>query len=134
METKRTIEELKAEAIEVLKHNDDIFVDCVNELDSWDGFADGFRAYSMFDLDDLYCDCKVSKFINDLTDNFSIRDEYFYFSVYGLESCNDVAGLYHDNVYESELLDELIDNYSHINIAWIDGDFDDLIAEIVAFN
>lgn len=134
METRKTIEELKAQALETLKNNDDIFVQCVDELDNWSGFADGFRCYSMSELDDFYCDCKVSKLLSDITSDFNLNDDYFYFSVYGLESCNDVAELYRDKVWESELLDELIDKYNHLDINYIDSDFDELLETIVTFD
>jgi len=133
METRKTIEELKNEALEILKNNDDIFVECVNELDSWNGFADGFRCYDMSELDDFYCDCKVSKLLRDITSNFNLHDDYFYFSAYGLESCNDVTELYHDNVWESELLDKLIDNYNNLDINYIDPGFDWLLETIVDY-
>ena len=51
---KRTLEEMKREAIETLRNNDEIFIDMVNELDSWNGYADGFRCYPMYELDDLF--------------------------------------------------------------------------------
>ena len=134
METRKTIEELKNEVLETLKNNDDIFVNCVNELDNWDGFADGFRCFDMSELDDFYCDCKVSKLLHDITSDFNLNDNYFYFSVYGLESCNDVAELYRDKVWESELLDELINKYNHLDIDYIDSDFDKLLEAIFYYD
>lgn len=133
METRKTIEELKNEALNILKTDDSIFVDCVNELDNWNGFADGFRCYDMTEIDDFYCDCEATKLLNDMTRDFNIQDNYFYFSIYGLESCDDVAELYHDKVWESELLDNLIDNYSRVDINYIDSELDALIESIVDY-
>lgn len=123
--------ELVAKAIEELKNNDDLFVACVNELDSWNGFADGFRAYDMSELDDLFGSMKVSEFLDILADSFNHRDNYFYDSIYGIDSCDYIEELYRDNVDDGELLDNLIENYYDIDIAWIDSDFDELLNEIV---
>lgn len=122
-------EELMAKALEELKNNDELFCDMVEELDSWNGFADGFRAYPMDELDDFYCDCKASKLLNDLTSDFNINDDYFYFSIYGLESTDDKTQLYHDNVDAGELLDNIRENLNNIDF-WRNNDFKDLLEEI----
>lgn len=127
-------DELMMEALTALKENGYLFVDCVNELDSWNGFADGFRAYHMEELDELCYGMKVSEFIEKLTEDFHKNDDFFYFSIYGLESTDDIEELYRDNVDEGELLDELIANYSNLDIEWIDRDFDALIESIVDYS
>lgn len=128
----KTYEELKQDALQALKDNDDLFVSCVDELDAWNGYADGFRCYDMYMIDDLFCDMKVSNFLNLLGD-FNNRDDYFYDSIYGLQSCNSKVDLYRDNVWESELLDNIIENYAHIDLAWIDSDFAGLIESIAEY-
>lgn len=125
--------EMIQRATEELKNNDDLFIGCVDELDSWDGFADGFRAWDMSEIDEFYCDCKASKLLEDMTGDFNKYDNYFYFSIYGLESTDDKVDLYRSNVDEGELLDNLIDNYNHLDINWIDSDFDELLDEIVNY-
>ena len=126
--SKRTLEDLRNEAIEMLENDDDLFCNMVEELDSWDGYADGYRAFCMDELDEEYYNCPASKIINDLTEDFSINDNYFYFSIYGLESCDDKAELYRDNTTEDEVLDAVLDNYLHLYFS--DSDFKDLIEEI----
>lgn len=123
--------ELINKATQELKDNNDLFVSCVDELDSWNGYADGFRAYDMDELNDLTCGMKASELIDQLTGDFNIRDNYFYWSIYGLESCDYKDELYRDNVDEGELLDNLIENYNNLDLSYIDSDFDDLIQEIV---
>lgn len=130
----RTLEELREQAIQELKDNDELFVACVNELDSWNGYADGFRAYPMYELDELHCGVSLHDFLYKLTSDFDIRDEYFYYSIYGLESTDSIEELYRENVWESELLDNLIDNYSNLDINWIDSDFDELLESIVNYD
>ena len=126
--SKRTLEDLRNEAIEMLENDDDLFCNMVEELDSWNGYADGYRAWEMCELDEQYYDCSASQIINDLTEDFSINDNYFYFSIYGLESCDDKAELYRDNTTEDEVLDAILDNYPHLYFS--DTDFRDLIEEI----
>ena len=107
-------EDLKAKAIEMLKDNDDLFVEMVDELDSYNGFADGFRAYPMYEIDELYCGVKIGDFLDMLTSDFNHTDEYFYHSIYGLESTDSIVDLYHDNVDADDLLEYLIEYYPHI--------------------
>lgn len=127
-------EELIEKAIEELKDNDDLFVDCVNELDSWNGFADGFRGYPMYELNDLFYGVSVGDFLDKLASGFNHNDEYFIDTIYGLDSCNDLAEHYRDNVDEGELVDRLIEEYNNIDLNWIDSDFDELIESIVNYD
>ena len=124
--------ELVEKAIEELKDNDDLFVEMVNELDGWSGFADGFRAYPMYELDDLFSGCTVREFLNKLGRDFDHNDEYMVDTIYGLESTNDIVGLYRDNVAEGELLDNIINYANHI---WFsDHDFEELVNSIVDYD
>ena len=123
--------ELMNRALEVLKTNDEIFIEVVDELDCWNGYADGFRCYEMWELDDFHSGMRLSEFLNSITDDFNLHDEWFYYSYRGLESTDDKVQLYRDNVWESELLDNVIDNYVHLGLQWIDAEFDDLIHQIV---
>lgn len=122
-------DELIKKAIEELKNNDDLFVQMVDELDSWNGYADGFRAYDMSEIDDIYSGCKASKVLEDLTKDFNISDNYFYFSIWGLESTDDKAEFYRDNVDEGELLDNLRDNLNNLDF-WQHEEFKELLEEI----
>lgn len=126
---KRTYEEIEAEAIEMIENSDDLLVELVNELDNWDGYADGFRAYPMCEIDDFFT--KPSELIEKLTCDFCSTDDYFYFSIYGLESTDNVADLYRDNVTCSELLTKVLDDRNHINID--NSDFEDLLDEMEGY-
>lgn len=124
--------EMMKKALEMLNDDGELFVEMVNELDAWNGFADGFRAYPMYELDDLFCDCKVSDFLNKLADGFDLHDEYMVDTIYGLDSTDDVETLYRDNVDSGELLDEIIDKYNHLY--FYNDDFKDLIENIVNYD
>ena len=50
----RTAEEITAEIIEYFKSNEEIFNDCMEELDSYNGYLGDDRYYSMDELDDLH--------------------------------------------------------------------------------
>lgn len=110
---------------------DEYFVDLVNELDSYNGIADGFRCWPMDELNDFYYEVSATQLINDLTPDFNINDDYFYNSCYGLESTNDVKDLYTDNMTHEELLDNLKDNYYYIDIRWISAELDDMIESLL---
>lgn len=129
---KKNYDELVENAIEMLETDGELFVDMIDELDSWDGFADGYKVYNMCELDDLFCDCKVSEFLNMLADDFNLNDDYFADTIYGLESIADKEDYYRDNFDCGEVLDNVIDNYNHLYIS--DSEFDELIDAIVNYS
>ena len=106
---------IKEALIEVLKADDDLFVQACEELDSWNGFLDDDRCYEMDMIDDILGDKKPSEMIKLLTNDFDSSCEWFYFSIYGLESCDDKTAHYRDNYYESDVLESLINNYNNIS-------------------
>lgn len=114
VEEKKSYDDLVKEAIEMIEDDDELYCELVEELDNWNGYADGFRCYEMCELDDYFCDCKVSEFLEKITDDFRLQDDYFYFSIYGLESCDDKAELYRDNTTAEEVFDNVLDNSSHL--------------------
>lgn len=121
-------DEMMDKAVEMLKENDELFCDMVNELDSWDGFADGFRAYPMWELDELFGGMKLTDFLNIITTDFNPRENYFIDTIWGLESTDWLADHYRSNVDEEELLENIIENRSHL---WIsDNEFEELLDEI----
>ena len=124
--TKR--EELYNSAIDALKGNDDLFCTMVEELDSWDSFADGFRCYPMDELDDLHSGMTISEFLTKITSDFNPYDEYFYYSIYGLESTSDKADLYKSNTDYEEVLDKIIEERE--NVYFYDSEFESLVGQI----
>ena len=50
----RTTEEITADIIEYFKNNEDVFNDCMEELDSYNGYLGDDRYYPMDELDELY--------------------------------------------------------------------------------
>lgn len=124
--------ELITKALEILEDGD-IFANCCEEMDSWDGFMDGERLESMDFLDDYYYGATVSKFLQDMGKDFNYNDDYFYFTVYGLESYTGDRGNYYENIAcvdRGELLDNLIEKYNHLELSWIDSELDDIISEL----
>lgn len=109
-------EELREIAVEMVENHDGLFCDLVDELDSWSGFADGYRAFYMDELNEFYFDAPATKLLDDLTEDFNKYDEFFYFSIYGLESTDDKAGLYRSYTDAEELVDNAINNYNSLSI------------------
>jgi hypothetical protein len=50
----RTPEEITADIIEYFKNNEDLFNDCMEELDSYNGYLSDDRYFSMDELDELH--------------------------------------------------------------------------------
>ena len=121
-EERRT--ELKNAALEMLQ-DDELFVEMVNELDSWNGFADGFRCYPMYEIDELFAGCSVSDFLDKLTSDFNHTDEYMVDTIYGLSSTDYIEDVYRDNVDDEELLENLIDNFNNLYIS--NQDFSEIL-------
>lgn len=116
----------------MLNNDDDLFINMVNELDSWNGYADGYRAYPMDELDELNSGVSLHDFLESLTGDFNIRDDYFYYSIYGLESTDDIAGLYRDHTDAGEVLDNVIEYYNHLYFS--DSEFENLVDEIINYS
>lgn len=110
-------------ALEKLEE-DDIFVEAVKELCSWNDFVEE-ECFPMDDLDELYGHMNLGDFLNHITSDFDHNDNYFYETIYGLESCDDEADHYRDCVTNEEVLNELIDYYNHVSLS--DTTFDGLV-------
>lgn len=115
------------EALEELKEDNDIFVVACEELDSWDGFLGDDRVYDMSELDELLYGKSPSEIIEMVEDNnFSTSDDYFQFTMYGVESTDDKYDVYSSNYGAEEVLDELIDKYNHVSL-YGNSRFDELV-------
>ena len=110
-------------ALEKLEE-DDILVEAVKGLCCYDGFIDE-ECFSMDELDELYGHMKLGDFLNHITSDFDYNDNYFFETIYGLESCDDAAEHYRDLVTNEEVLDKLIDEYNHVSLS--DTTFDSLV-------
>lgn len=124
-------EDLVKKAIEMLNNNDDLFVEMVNELDNWNGFADCFRCYDMCELDDLLSGKTPTEILSDICEDFNINDNYFYYDIWGLHSADYIEVVYRDNTSSEEVFDNVLENLCNIYIS--DSDFEDLMNEIDNF-
>ena len=100
-------------AIEVLEEDEDAFVEACEELDNWDGFLGDSRCESMDMIDEFFN--KPSELLYQMND-FNPTDSYFYFTVYGVSTTDDKHEVYSDDFSADDVLDELIDNYSHVDL------------------
>lgn len=106
-----------------LKNDDDAFVEAVQELIAWNNFID-VEAFSMDEIDEICYGMKPSELIEKMTSDFNSSDDYFYFSIYGLESCNDLAELYHDECDINDVIDAIEEYYNHLDF------YDDTLAAL----
>ena len=60
----RTPEEITADIIEYFENNEDIFNDCLEELDSYNGYLGDDRYYLMDELDELYNGIEPSEILS----------------------------------------------------------------------
>ncbi len=103
--------------LDMIQADSDLTAEICDELDSWNGFLGDDRCYCMSDIDDLLYGKKPSEIIDLVTKDFDSSCEWFYFSIYGLESCDDRADFYLDYYSHEEILDEYLDNYSHCDLS-----------------
>lgn len=61
--TKRTAEEVTADIIEFFENNEDIYSEAIEELDSYNGYLNDDRYYSMDELDELYTGTEPSEIL-----------------------------------------------------------------------
>lgn len=128
----RTAEEITADIIEYFEKNGDIFTDCIEELDSYNGYLGDNRYYSMDELDEFYNGVEPSEILRRAyygrdddtwtTDSngdrtygeFNPNREYFYYNGYG----NLVSSDYKDY---SSLLDHYAIEAMSENRCYIDS-------------
>ena len=129
--TKRTNEEITADIIAYFKNNEEIFNDCIEELDNFNGYLGENRYYFMDNLDEIYRDELPTEILcrayygrdNDTwtTDSngdkiygeFNPNRDYFYYNGYG----NLVSADYKDYSF---LIDEYAVNAMNENRIYID--------------
>ena len=104
----KTRQEVIDSIIEFFEENDDVFISCIEDLDSYDGYLGDDRIYEMDELDELYAEVEPTELLRRAfygydaetwhTDShgekeygaFNPNREYFYFNGYGnLVSCWD---------------------------------------------
>ena len=127
-------EEMERQAIEMIYEDDNLFCDLVDELDSWNGFADGYKCYPMYEIDELFDGVSISDFLDKLCGDFCHRDEYFVDTIYGISSTDDRADVYRAHTSAEEIFDNLKDNYYQLNIRWASGELDDLMKDILNYS
>lgn len=112
--------------IENIGDNDDL-ISVVRQVNSYDGSLEEYNCYDMSELDDLFCDCKVSEFLQKLAPNFDLNADAFQDTIYGLESVaiSDVAEEIRNN---SEEVAEAIENNIDNNI-WIPSSLEEELEE-----
>ena len=116
--------------LEYFKENEDVFNDCIEELDSYNGYLGDDRYYTMDDLDEIYHDSDPSEILarafygydeetwttdgsgNKTYGAFNPNREYFRFNGYG----NLVSADYKD--YSAQLdeyaVEKMLDNRYYI--------------------
>lgn len=128
----RTPEEITADIIAYFEKNEDIFTDCMEELDGYNGYLGDSRYYSMDELDEFYKGVEPSEILRRAyygrdddsytTDSngertygeFNPNRDYFYYNGYG----NLVSSDYKDY---SALLDSWAIEAMSENRCYIDG-------------
>lgn len=87
----------KDEVIEAIKtyfeENEDTFTECIEELDSYNGYLGDDRYYEMYMIDEFYSECKPSELLDRIyyghddengdSSEFCPNREYFYYNGYG---------------------------------------------------
>ena len=107
------------EALESMD-NDDL-VDINNEYCDKNNYSDD-RIYRMYELDELFGDMRVTEFLEKLTDEFRVSDDYFKYGIYGLESTDlpsdwmdisDIADYIesHDDSLRNNEIQEILDEF-----------------------
>lgn len=142
----RTAEEVTAAIIEFFKENEDVFNDCMEELDSYNGYLGDDRYYCMEELDEFYRDTRPIDLLyrtfyghdddtwttdasgNKTYGEFNPNRTYFYYNGYG----NLVSSDYKD--YTGHLdhyaVEKMSENRHYINSIEDDEELSALFDEL----
>lgn len=144
--TARTPEEITADIITYFENNEDVFNDCLEELDSYNGYLGDYRYYSMDELDEFYRDSDPLEILrrayygrdddtwttdsngNKTYGEFNPNRDYFYYNGYG----NLVSSDYKD--YSAHLdhyaIEAMSENRSYIDTIADDDELTALFDEL----
>ena len=146
MNEKRTKKDIIADIIQYFKENEDVFNDCMEDLDSYNGYLGDDRYYDMEELNEFYSGQEPQEILfrafygfdadtwmTDSSGNkeyraFNPNREYFYFNGYG----NLVSSDYKD--YSDKLdgyaVEAMIENRNYIDSIENDDNLADLFDEL----
>ena len=79
----------REELIELLENDEVVLCDAVHACNQYNGSFDEEVCYPMEMLDEMLYGLTPLEILNKVTDDFSTNDEYFYFTIYGVESCDE---------------------------------------------
>ena len=109
-----THEEMTQKVIEFFEGNDNEFIRTIEDLDGYNGYLGDDRIFGMWEIDELFCDTKISDFLDMLGSHFDHNEEYFKSGVYGIESLAEKD--YSDHL-DKDFVDTLYDNrYRYVYI------------------
>ena len=113
--------------IEDIADDSDI-IQLVRQVNSWDGSLEEYNFYYMDELDELFCDVKLTDFLSKLAPNFYHGDDGFLDTVYGIESCSihKVADDIKDNI--DEVAEAIADAMEESDI-WIPSSLEEKLYE-----
>lgn len=143
---KRTKEAVIADIIQYFKENEDVFNDCMEDLDSYNGYLGDDRYYSMEELNDFYSGQEPQEILfrafygfdadswhtdssgDKIYEAFNPNRDYFYFNGYG----NLVSSDYKD--YSDKLgeyaIKEMSENRNYIDSIEENSDLSVLFDEL----
>ena len=144
--TKRTAEETTADIIEYIKNNEEIYNDCMEELDGYNGYLGDNRYYQMEELNEFYRGSDPLEILyrafygrdddtwtTDRTGNktygeFNPNREYFYYNGYG----NLVSSDYKDYSFllDSYAIKAMSENRNYIDSIETDETLQKLFDEL----
>ena len=128
----KTYEEKINAIIEYFENNEETFNDCIEELDSWNGYLGDDKYYYMEDLDGFYCNTEPTEILRrayfggdeDGDAEFNPNKEFFKYNGYG----NLVSTNYKD--YSAHLdhyaIEEMKENREYIDSIEADDELNEL--------
>lgn len=144
--TTRTTEEITREIIEYFKNNEDIFNDCMEELDNYNGYLGDRRYYEMENINEFFTDCEPMEILcrtyyggdedtaitnEDGTKRygeFNPMREFFYFNGYGNLISSDFKN--YEDFIEPYTIKEICKNREEINSTYYNDKLTELFDEL----
>ena len=127
-------DELIKQALKMLD-DDELFVKCVDECIRWDGTYQDDEVFDMDELDEMFYGVSLHDFLNQVDfHDFDLSKDFWMYDRNGnVITVDSKIDVYRDITDNEELLDNLIEKYSHLDINWIDRDLDELLDEITSY-
>lgn len=110
-----TVAEVEERIAEILKADEELLIEVVNDIDCYYGYFEDVRCYYMEELDDLLYGKRPLEIIDMIDADFDTNAEFCRFTLWGVESVYRYEYIEElQTVYIDEVVEQLLENSDEV--------------------